>query len=593
MKYSRLKHVLPVVLVEALLLVSSSVALAQVTREQLKAAGAKLETPRALYSRMSDKQRKMLSGGAANFFHVVNNWSDLAERVLANPHPKLASRSGAIPDIVTTTGPVHVSNPATDFVYDPMSGFTQSETSPAWCGPNNIAVAFNDSGSYWESGFASGFSHLSFSGFSNSTNQGLSYTDNGYLPPATVTTAFDFLEGDPVMACAGASTFYNSNIYFYVDTSFNAWSAVSVSTSTDGGASFGPPVAAISKSAFTHFLDKDNMAVDPTIPSHIAVTYTDFDFSGTSAACGSFFREGIEMAFSTDGGVTWSGPIDVYDACFVGPNFPTVQDSQIAFSPVSKTGAVQVNVSFELYSFGVPTGRQIEFASAPSLGSAFGAAVPVQNVTPVGNGFELQGGFRDFLDLGEMAVDHSGIFGKNGNIYIVYQDASDFVKCFPADCYGYSDVMFTKSTDGGATWSAPVEVNTNAEPSGLGVDSYQPGVAVDNTVGIGFGNGEIGVCWYDRRADPNNYKVGRFCGHSATGAAGTWTNSNVGGSTFEPIHAVDLLINLLYLGDYDQVASDSLKTTRGFVGSFQKVVPVGGPVPNLEPNPDVFARNFN
>src|ERR1700704_3732445 len=44
-------------------------------------------------------------------------------------------------------GPTPTSNPALDFQTSVIAGFTQSETSTAWCG-NNVVSAYNDSGAY-------------------------------------------------------------------------------------------------------------------------------------------------------------------------------------------------------------------------------------------------------------------------------------------------------------------------------------------------------------------------------------------------------------------------------------------------------------
>jgi|SRR5579864_186509 len=597
MKSMKLKGAAPLTVLGLLAFVSASVIQAQVTKEQIEAVGANLRAPQAFYHNLSPKQRKMLSGAALNFFQIVDRWPDLERQILAGQLPDFFP-TPASSDIKTGPAPVKVSNPATDFVYGPSSGFTQSETSTAWCG-NNVVVGFNDSGSYWESGFATTFAHVSLNGWSNSTNQGGSFTDRGYLPSKTA-NPFNFLEGDPVLACNSASTFYYSSLFFTA-TSLSSLTAISVSSSANGGVSFGAPVIAVSKSAVNHFLDKDWMAVDPARPTHIAVTYTDFDFSGT--VCGKGIeRTAIELVYSTNAGATWSKPMVVYQACDASPNFPSVQGSQVAFSP---SGAV--DVAFELFSGGVPTGNQIEFESAPALGAAFGATVAVANVTFVGDGFALQGGFRAFIDLQGMAIDHSNLTTK-GNVYIVYHDATDFVKSFSGVGYGYADVMFTRSTNGGATWSAPVEVNTASTllpviteplPSGRGIDSYMPGVAVDNT------SGEIGVCWYDRRNDLTNLKVDRYCadsftaGATFTAPATPATSGRMTPASFSPIHGTDDLINPTYMGDYDTVASDTLKTTPGFIGAFQVVVPASPgsctsvPPCVLVPNSDVVARSFN
>ena len=63
------------------------------------------------------------------------------------------------------------------------------------------------------------------------------------------------------------------------------------------------------------------------------------------------------------------------------------------------------------------------------------------------------------------------------------------------------DVKFTQSTDGGATWSAPVTVNDNVDAPGVPTDQFQPSVAAGP-------NGAVAVAFYDRRlACPNNPSV--------------------------------------------------------------------------------------
>ena len=557
---------------------------AQVTREGLDAVGARLQAAGSFYNRLSPPQRKMLSGSALNFFHVVHDWPDLEnqaleiEQALNSTEPPIPSDS-SIPNqnIPTTLAPVRVSNPTTDFKFGPAGGFTQSETSTAWCG-THVVVGFNDSGSFWESGFASSFSNLSFNGFSLSTTTGTTtYTDKGFLP-ASLTG--NLLLGDPVLACTTASNFYYSSLLESRSATGGPLTDVSVSFSTNGGSSFGAPVIAVAKNGLTHFLDKDWMAVNPANPSQIVVTYTDFDFSGTLCGLGKL-RVAIELVFSKNGGATWSSPTVIDQRCNVSPNFPFDQGSQVSFSP---SGAV--NVAFELFSGTLP-GPEILFRKAPSLGSAFGPKVLVASVVQVGNGFELQGGFRAFIDLQGLVVDRSGL-QTNGTIYIVWHgsDNGDSRHVFNGVLYSYSDVWISKSTNNGSTWSAPVQVNTNTEPllNGLGTDSFMPGVAVDNT------SGKVAVCWYDRRNDPLNYKVDRFCGDS-TDTGATFTNFRVTPANFMPIHGADDLVNPVYMGDYDTVASDGLKVTNGFVGAFQKISAEGGAV--LVPNSDVWAFNFN
>jgi hypothetical protein len=55
------------------------------------------------------------------------------------------------------------------------------------------------------------------------------------------------------------------------------------------------------------------------------------------------------------------------------------------------------------------------------------------------------------------------------------------------------DVMLAQSSDAGATWSAPVRVNDNADAAGVTTDQFQPSIAAGP-------DGAVAVAFYDRRA---------------------------------------------------------------------------------------------
>lgn len=91
--------------------------------------------------------------------------------------------------------------------------------------------------------------------------------------------------------CAGASA--GEVLISPPGTPANPLTAISVAKSTDGGLTFGNPIVAVSKSAMTHFLDKDWMPADPTDANRIFVTYTDFDTTGDPPwANQNFLRDG-------------------------------------------------------------------------------------------------------------------------------------------------------------------------------------------------------------------------------------------------------------------------------------------------------------
>src|SRR5438552_55924 len=80
------------------------------------------------------KQEKYISGGLRTVLNLANHW-DLAELQAAQAAMRAtASATG-------TLGPIGLASRIT--------GFTQSETSTAWCGANAV-IGFNDTGSFLE-----------------------------------------------------------------------------------------------------------------------------------------------------------------------------------------------------------------------------------------------------------------------------------------------------------------------------------------------------------------------------------------------------------------------------------------------------------
>ncbi len=554
-----------IVLVGSLVILSAKGTWAQVAPERSTAMKQTAERVKAFAERMPESARNMLSSGALNLINLAERWDRIESHLRqARPASRPSDQPTVLPDVEEALAnrilaPKQVSNPAIDISASRFTGFTQSETSTAWCG-NNVVVGFNDSGSYLETYFSSG--GLSFNGVARSTNKGGSFADLGHLNPGPVFT--DFLGGDPVIACSDPNTFYYASIFIRATTS-----DISVSKSFDGGQTFGDPVSAVGKDGTTHFLEKAWIAVDPTNPSRIYVTYTDFDESG--AVCGfaagfPIFRTAIELVRSTDGGTNWGTPVVIHEVC--GSAF--VQGSQVAVGPGG-----EVYAAWE--SFTASDTREIDIRKSTDNGATFGALVKVNHVICAGTCLRLQGNFRSGFEFPTLAVDRSGK-STNGYVYIAWHDGRNVtVLDSLAGAYGYTDILFSRSTDGGATWSAPVRVNNNTEPlsSGLGTDQYQPGMAVDKA-------GKIGVCFYDRRRDPSNFLINRECA-SSKDAGISWKNKKITKKNFSAVPNQDLLLAETYMGDYDGLASDFTKTNSSFIGAWGD---------NSLGNPDIKARKF-
>jgi hypothetical protein len=454
-------------------------------------------------------------------------------------------------------GPVAVSDPGHDFLLSAVAGFTQSETSSAWCG-NNMAVGYNDSGSFLETLTRPA---RSFSGASFSADGGMSFTDIGALNPGI--GIGDFIEGDPVVACTSNRRFLYTNLFATSTTTVPRMplTAVSLSTSTNSGRTWSNPVAAVSKSALTHFLDKDWMTVDPGSPLRTYVSYTDFDFSGTSPACPpGAFRNAIELASSANGGVTFGAPVVIREVC---GGLAAVQGSNIAVA-----GDGSVYVAFELF---VGASREIHVRKSTDHGATFGPDIMISTLVPTGASGMLQGGFRT-NEFPSLAVDLA-----TGTVYATFTNgANNIVLDAITGTYAYGDVVISTSTDGGMTWSLATAVSP-VDPmfSGIGRDQFMPGVAVDTT-------GKVAVCYYDRRNDPTNTAIDRFCSVSTDHGA-SFSDQQITLSSWLPFHATDRLINLFYMGDYDGLTTDNTRSNTGFFGAFQIQSGI---------NPDVFSTRF-
>jgi len=136
--------------------------------------------------------------------------------------------------------------------------------------------------------------------------------------------------------------------------------------------------------------------------------------------------------------------------------------------------------------------------------------------------------------------------------------------------------MFSQSHNEGTNWSTPIRINNNPEGGVVPLsDQFKPAIATDKT-------GRIGICFYDRRRDPNNFLIDRYCASSVNGG-GKWTNTKITSVSFPSLVGQDVLVAPDYMGDYDTVAADSLGKTAGFIDSYSS---------NAGGNPNVMTNHF-
>ena len=529
------------------------------------------------FSKVPDAQKRHLSSGGQNFFAMASRLTASPTQpgeddATFGPASRTAqARAALLPPIELFNGPgglARVSDPALDFLTSVTAGFTQSETSTAWCG-NNVVVAYNDSGAFLRTFEVNPQAATSFNGISASANGGRTFRDFGFLNPGA--NPANILQGDPVVFCTSARQFYYSSLLETATTdadgNLQPITAVSLSASSNGGVTWASPVIAIGKDAFVHFLDKPWSTYDPGNPQRIYVTYTDVDFSLASTACPGHVRMAIEMVTSNDGGSTWSAPAPVDEEC--GTTGNSVQGSNVQ---VAADGSV-----FVAFEFLPLTGNpEIRIARSVDHGATFAAPVQVATgVVPNGTAGALQGVFRN-NEFPQLAIDRSP--GPSaGTLYVVWSDGrNNIVPDVFSGTYAYPDVMIAKSTDNGRTFSAPQPVSpTPRDFFGTGRDQFFPSVAVDKA-------GRVGVCYYDRRGSADNTVIDRFCSRSVNHGR-SWSEQRISFANWLPNHNTDNLVNTIYIGDYDALTTDALGINSGFLGAFE--------IQNRG-NPDVYASRF-
>jgi hypothetical protein len=473
-------------------------------------------------------------------------------------------------------GEVAISSTAGELQATRLTGFTQSTTSTAWCG-HNIITGFDSTEAAVQTFLIPNFNGLSTAGsatdYAVSTNDGESFTDAGFLNPGPFP---NFITGNPVLACANSQKFFLATSPFstlinlspdgFTGTPVNG---VALSISNDAGKHFADPVMPVSKGIF-HLIDKAWVAIDPENPQHIYVSYTDFDADGffpqfvPNPRCPGVSRSAIELVSSVDGGQTWSAPSIVREVCHTISNAPgnpilgpSFTGSQVA---IGRGGKVYVSYLQEDTDSGLPA-LTMQFRASADHGATFGPEVKVADVVQTGccafvdglvgifQGF-LQGFFQ-VIDYPSMAVGHHG---KHDVIYLVWADGRDKstidVVVAGSNTYNFSDIVLSKSTDGGNTWTQPEAVSpTPRDFAGAGRDQFHPGIAVNE-------DGKIAVCYNDRRNDPANNLVDHFCSLSSDGG-NNFHDVRQTSQSWIPVHFSEsgTFTSSVYMGDYDTVAA--------------------------------------
>ncbi len=230
----------------------------------------------------------------------------------------------------------------------------------------------------------------------------------------------------------------------------------------------------------------------PGIPfedkSYIVADNTDSQYGGNLYVGWTEFHlddSVILFSRSTDGGQSWSQPIDI------SAHHGLPRDDNGAVEGFS--GAVAADGT--LYAIWAD-GDSIAFTSSHDGGKTFTKSRSVIQTAPLYfavQGLDRANGFP------QISIDPR--HGSMGRLYVTWSDYRD----------GDIGVYCATSDDGGESWSKPVRVNSN--PPHDGTDQFFQWLAVDPATGA------VNVIFYDRRLDPDNRKTTVTLARSVDGGA--------------------------------------------------------------------------
>jgi hypothetical protein len=320
--------------------------------------------------------------------------------------------------------------------------------------------------------------------------------------------------------------------------------ALLASKSTDGGLTWSAPVEVIRDLDANVFNDKQSITADPLDSRFVYGVWDRLVFppSERASVIAGFrtaaFRGPAWFARSADGGQSWEPARQIFDP---GQNSQTIAN-QIAVLPDGDL----VNL-FTLIKITRGAMRTGEFFTATLLrsedrGSTWGPRARSGKIVPITISRMRTIGVTDpDTDephrVGDIIPDIA-VDMNNGNLYAVWQDAR--FNNMEAD-----GIAFSRSTDGGFTWSAPIKVN--ATPTDIPIENQQAFTASVHVAD----DGTVGVTYYDFRnntagggTDTDHWLV--HC-HQGCTESGNWSENHVAGP-FDSRRAP--VAGGFFLGDY-------------------------------------------
>ena len=283
--------------------------------------------------------------------------------------------------------------------------------------------------------------------------------------------------------------------------------AVFVSKSSDGGTTWDDPIQLIEDDDPRFLNDKTSITADPTDSRFVYAMWDRLKSSlGTiinpDRVVGFGFQGPAMLSRTTNGGATWEAARAIFDP---GANNQTLGNQIVVLPDGTLIDLFDLilnhkNPGGQHYGvFNVALVRSTDRGETWTNGQAILVSPLLSKATfdPGGVGIrdpDTGAPLRTGDIIPAVAVDRNPGSPGFGNLYAVWQDArfsnggnfSDLSKLI-------DEIAFSRSTDGGFTWSAPVKINATPTDIPLGDrQAFTAAVAVAE-------DGTVGVTYYDFR----------------------------------------------------------------------------------------------
>ncbi len=336
---------------------------------------------------------------------------------------------------------------------------------------------------------------------------------------------------DPALAANAEGNFY----YAYLDINFGATrSDIDVAKSTDGGRTFSTFSIAVHGHPNTNFPDKEFIAVDAhkgsPFKGTVYLSWTDFLNPLDPLALDN---GQIKVVVSRDGGATWSAPVAISRSAqfpdAISGSLPVVAPGGTAFVFYadfrSRTGPLSI-----MYSKSTDGGSTWSDPQAVASGLPSPGRFRLRNADPAFGSVPNRGFRSNSFPTAAAAPD--------GTLYVAWTDfpmgscRNDGTGRPPCE---NSDVRLSVSRNGGMSWTAPVKVSDETNPT----DQFFQWIATHP-------DGRLSLIWQDKRLDGNNVNFDTFYTSTTDGARFT---SNVRVSS-----ATSRTRTTTFIGDYNYLA---------------------------------------